>query len=130
MFAADPLFLAAHREHERPLAVHPRERADAVRGQELVLVQHVPKHQLDPLARWGGQEPMPTVGLGPRDVLREVGRFSRNQRMRLVKPGSRSRVSSSRIVHARRDISPTSERMRSGSMRPVDRKHERPFWLT
>src|SRR5439155_14268607 len=47
----DAVLLAVDRQDEGPLAVHLRERAEAVRGEELVLVEHVAEHALEPLAR-------------------------------------------------------------------------------
>src|SRR5207248_11701723 len=45
----DPVLLPIHREPERALAMHLRERADAVRREELVLVEHVAEGPLEPL---------------------------------------------------------------------------------
>ena len=47
----DAMLLAVERVAERLVAVDARQRADAVRRQKLVLVEHVAQHALEPLAR-------------------------------------------------------------------------------
>src|SRR5581483_2947728 len=69
----DTVLLPVHREHERALAVHLRERANAVRREELVLVQHVAESTLETLPRRDREQPMPVVGLCQADVAGQAG---------------------------------------------------------
>jgi len=86
-----------------------------MRRQELGLIKQIAQDAFQSLARRDREEPMATAGLAVADGAGKIGRFLRNQFMRLLKPGNNWHVSSSRISTAIRGSNPTSERVRSGT---------------
>ena len=122
-----PMLLAVETEDVRPVLVDAGQGADAVGREELVLVEQVAQHALQPLARRDGQQAVAVAlaacpgGSNRRCAGSGPGRCSRNQSIRFLKPGSPWMSSSSRTSTASSGIRPTSERTFSGMVRPSTR---------
>src|SRR4029453_227419 len=72
---ADLLALAATLEDVRPPFVNPRERANAVGGEELILVEQVLKHADEAILGWNRQEPA-----AANEFVVQIGRASCRER--------------------------------------------------
>src|SRR5581483_2727575 len=83
----DPVLVVADADDVRSIAVHARQRTDAVRRQEFALVEHVPERPLEPLARRQREEPAAAIALRPRERAGQVGSIVEEPAHPLREPG-------------------------------------------
>ena len=104
----DAVIDAVRCEHVRMVPVIARQRAHAVRRQELVLVQHEAENARQLLAADDRQEPphSPPGFVTISTCSRNSGWLSMNHCIRRLKPGSRSTISGSSVSTAKSGIEP------------------------
>src|SRR5262249_6105554 len=118
----DAIFLVAHREDIRMLSVNTRHRADAIRGEELALIEEIAQHPFETLTRGQGEQPTHVRIVLLRghigNVSGEVLPILQEPVHALQKPGNWLSICSSKTSTVKSGTRPTRERIRRGSWRP------------